>query len=156
MSPKKKTFYIATSYERKDIANELAKIVMTEKKELWPIFPWWSFDEEDRYHKHQGAVGILEIQAAAEADFFVWVYPVRKGGWCELGAACYMHSRDPWRNNVIMIIPESAEDDYLPPFAYQPDVCRVIIPDKTYKNTKKLAAEITRVMSQIEVDECIL
>lgn len=139
MDNKKATFYIATSYEQKERANKLARALMDRYPFMWPSFPWWMYSaEEDKHDKHMGAVGELEIIGAAEADNFIWLYPARKGAWCELGAACYR--RVVHKNNkIVMVIPESAASEYLPPFAYQHGVTRFIVPDHILDSPIELA-----------------
>jgi hypothetical protein len=146
----KTTFYIATSYLQKDKANSLAKLIMNQNNALWPSFPWWMYSEdEDKHERHQGAVGDLEIIAAGESDVFIWIHPTRKGGYCELGAACYRRAKGA-DNTVVMIIPESAEDEYLPPMCYQHGVHRVLVPDKTFKSNTQLARFITNYLKEVK------
>jgi hypothetical protein len=142
MSLEKITFYIASSYLNKSNVNKLSKALMNADRRFRPTFPWWMYSqEEDKHHGHQGAVGELEITGAGDADVFVWLKTARKGGWAELGAACYT-SAYGHNNHIIMLIPESEAETYLPPFAYQMNVIRKLIPDKMFSKPKELASVI--------------
>ena len=139
------TFYIASSYLNKAEVNTLARELMDKMPDYWPTFPWWMFSqEEDKHHKHMGTIGQLEITGAGNANLFIFLKDARKGGWSELGAACYQSFHGA-PIQIIMLLLEKDKDEYLPPFAYQPGVIRKYLPESYFDKPTKLVEVIASI-----------
>ena len=114
------------------------------KDAFFATFPWWMFaQEEDKHPGHMGAVGHIEITAAGDAELFVFLRTARKGGWSELGAACYTSEKGAG-NCILLLLAESEIDEYLPPFAYQSGVIRQYLPDRAFNSPELLADAILK------------
>lgn len=130
-----KKFYLATSYENRSQARDIAESVSAISTFLYS-FPWFVIEPEaEKTESMQLCLAKNELRGIEDCDIFIMVWPVRKGSWVELGYA--LAKKKP----ILLCMNKTQSLEYLPPFTRLENIIRITIEDKDF-NTKTITQRI--------------